>query len=155
MLGNQHYDQSALDQYEADAAALFQFQMEPRLPTPGPQGVGVFVDRITNGQSHVDVETLLRNQSFVDSHSTTVRQEADAKFSPYMNQTVSNVPVQNDLVTNVGYTSRACSQMSELSIDRFDFLPEPRMGFQYGFSQPQFGIDTKNAAKDQYASRRQ
>ena len=156
-LGNLSYDQSALDQYDADAANLYQFQMDPIKnfrPNPNAQGAGVFVDRRGNGQAQVDLESLLRNQSFVDSQSIANRIEADAQFAPYAQNTISNFPVENNLVPKVQYSSRACSQTSEMSIDRFDFLPQPRMGFQYGYGISQFGVNTVNAAKDQAANMR-
>ena len=149
-------DKCALLQYDADAAATYSLQMDPiqnYRPEPGPQGPGISVDRLGSAQGFVDLESLLRNQGTGNGSASNAlcgvyadQANAFGKFT----QEQQFPPIQTGLTPQVQYTGKACSSLSELSIDRFDFLPIPGMGFQCGYAQ--VPLDTVNAAKDSFAA---
>lgn len=131
-------DACYLRQQTEDGRKAYAYQMNPVQnfrPEPAPQGAGVYVDRAGNGQSQVDLESLLRNQSFVDSRCPAYRNQADNCLLPYMRRQEGSLPcVQNELVPQVQFHSRSCDPLAGLSIDRFDPLLFQGMAFQYGYA---------------------
>jgi hypothetical protein len=125
-------------------------------PYPTSAPVGIVADRLGNAQSQVDLESLLRNQSYVLSKDPQYRAQADACFAPYMQQQLeAPLPcVAGNLMPQVTYMSRACDPLSGAQIDRFDFLQYPGQGFQYSYGAPQFGQNTVQQLKDEIARNR-
>lgn len=150
-----HNDASAIRQEIADSRNVYAYQANPVSnfrQYPGPQARGVFVNGQGNAQAHVDVESLLRNQSFISSSDPQYRLQADACFIPYMQQPQQLACSQPDLAPQVEYHSRACDPLSGVTIDRFVPLIHPGAGYQYGYAQ--FGQDTVSSLKDQLARQR-
>ena len=155
-LTNLSNDLCSVNQYAYDSQQMYDFQMssvQNYRPEPSPQGGGVIVDRLGNGQSQVDLESLLRNQGGISSNCPTFISQQEQRFNALMAQQSNTLStVQYDLVPQIQYRNRACSDMSGISIDRFDFLPIPRMGFQYGYAD--IPVDTVSVFKDQIAANR-
>lgn len=151
------YDASAVRQATADSRNVFGYVANPVAnyrPYPSAAPIGVVADRIGNAQSQVDLESLLRNQSYVLSRDPQYRAQVDACFAPYMQQKVELPCVAGNLMPQVTYLSRACDPLSGAQIDRFDFLQYPGQGFQFGYTPAQFGQNTVNDFKDQLARNR-
>lgn len=137
MLSSLHNDACYVRQETEDVAKRYAYQMDPmqyhRPALAAPQGAGVFVDRAGNGQSQVDLESLLRNQSFVDSTCSSNRAQADACLLPFA-QAQQLQATQLDMVPRIQYHSRSCDPMSGLSINRFDPVLYKGMAFKYGYA---------------------
>lgn len=145
-----HFD--TLQSQQAGNYNLNQVAYMRQYPT-GLQPVGISANRQGNGAAHVDVESMLRNQSFVSSSNPQYRSLSDQCVLPFMhNQEPITGCVPTQLTPQVNYHSRACDPMSGVTIDRFDPLIHPGAGFQYGYAA--FGEDTVATLKDQLERQR-
>ena len=118
------YDSSAIRQATADSRNLYSYQADTIAnyrPFPGPIAPGVSVNHLGSAQNFVDAESLLRNQAFIPSANPQYRAQADACFIPYMRPQPLQC-VSSDLTPAVEYRSRACDNLSGMTIDRFDPL---------------------------------
>lgn len=127
-LSSRAYDACEVRQQEADLQRVYDWRMSDvqRLhpSAAAPQAAGVFADRLGSAQSQVDVESLLRNQSFADG--------SKAPTAPAAQPFAANGVVEG-LAPRVQYIHRSSDPLSGVSIDRFDPMPCPGMGFQYGY----------------------
>lgn len=145
-------DACTMRQAAADTQNVYAATMNPIQnfrPTPGPQSAGVIVDRMGNAQSQVDLESMLRNQSFVSSACPAYRLAADQCLKPYM----ADKPLQcasRALMPQVQYHSRACEPVQQ--IDRFEPLIAPMVGQANAYIYA--GQNTKADFKDQLARSR-
>lgn len=147
MQSRTHNDAAYVRQEAEDLKKVYNYRMAEyqnfRPALAGPQGAGVFVDRPGNAASQVDLESVLRNQSFVNAKCA----ERATTLPPCTH--TSNC----DLVPQVQHLSRASDPLAGKTIDRFEPVPRHGMGFQYGYAQ--VPLDTRAAAKDELARCRQ
>lgn len=157
-----NYDASAIRQATADSRNVYGYIANPVAnyrPYPGPQPVGISVDRLGSAQSQVDLESMLRNQSFVPSKNAQLRADADAPLQQMFDQQnqekLKNMPcVSTSLTPQTFYLHRACDPLAGLYIDRFDILQYPTQGFMYSATPAQYGENTVNQALDEIARNR-
>lgn len=134
------YDDWKIRQSLMDSREIYGYNANPVSnfrSVPGPQPVGISVDRLGNGQSQVDLESMLRNQSYVSSSNAAYRQQSDAQLQQMLAQqnANANIPcVSTALMPQVFYMNKFCDPLSGIQIDRFDILQYPTQGFMYATS---------------------